>query len=116
MSPAGPQGWPHLWIVATQPLPATTEVVIVSVTTLRHAADQTTILRKGDHPFVRHDSAAHFGDARIVLGSKIDLRVKSGAIKGHARCADDLIDEIEAGLRGSPFTPKKILRFMEERL
>ena len=113
---AGPQGRMHLWIVATEPLRTTTEVIIVSVTTLRNAADQTSVLRKGDHPFIKHDSVVHYSDARIYLGSTIDSRIASGAVKGRECCSDILIDEVEAGLWSSPFTPNKILRFMEEHL
>lgn len=113
---ARPQQWLHLWIVATEPLPATTETVVVSVTTLRNAADQTVVLRKGDHPFIQHDSVVRYGSAQIFLGSKIDSEIETGATKSHARCTEDLIDEIEEGLWASPFTPNKILRFMEEHL
>ena len=112
LAPAGPQGWSHLWIVATEPLSTTTQAVIVSITTLRNAVDQTTILREGDHPFIEHDSPVHFGDAQIVLGSKIDSRIASGETENHACCTDKLIDEIEEGLWASPFTPiesRKIL-------
>ncbi len=112
--PVGPQAWPHLWIVVTHPRPASTEAIVVSVTSLRNSVDQTTILRPGDHPFIRHDSVVHFGDARIVYGSKIDDLIASGAVRANARCIDQLIDEIESGLRSSPFTPKKILRFVGE--
>jgi hypothetical protein len=54
---------PHLWILLTEPAP---ECVIVSITTLREGKDQTVILQRGDHPFVRHQTCIFYGDARIV--------------------------------------------------
>jgi hypothetical protein len=114
--PVGPQRWLHLWIVCTRPLPVTTEAVVVGVTTLRNDADQTVLLAKGDHPFIKHDSVVRYSDARIYRCSKILAQVKSGSIETDCRCTDELIDQIEEGIWSSPFTPKKILRFMEEHL
>ena len=112
--PAGPQRWPHLWIVVTDPHFSTTETVVVSVTTLRNSADQTLVLRRGDHPFIQHDSVVHYEDSRSYLGSQIDSLIDSGEVQRHYACTYKLIDEIEAGLRNSPFTPQKVLRFLEE--
>ena len=107
LMPAGSQGYPHLWIIATDPDPRSHLAVIVSLTTLRHAADQTVVLRKGEHEFIRHDSAVHFGDSRII-----DVR-KLGRYSNHKPCSAALVGEILCGLRASPFTPKKILNFLD---
>jgi hypothetical protein len=57
---------PHLWIVLTDPKSEDPTVVIVSITTLRHGADQTMILGKGDHPFINRPSSVFYGDALLV--------------------------------------------------
>ena len=97
--PAGPQRYPHLWIIATDPDPQSNLAVIVSVTTLRHAADQTVVLRKGDHQFILHDSVVLFGDSRII-----DVR-KLQTYPNHKPCSAALVDEILSGLRASPSLP-----------
>lgn len=112
LMPAGPQGWLHLWIMATPAEAASGRAVFVSVTTLRRAADQTLFLRRGDHPFVRHESVIHFADARILDSRRIEEDVRKGALEAHEPCSGRLIDEIRSGLRASPFTAKKVLEFL----
>ena len=107
LMPAGPRRSLHLWIIATDPDPQSNLAVIVSVTTLRHAADQTVVLRKGDHQFIQHDSAVYFGDSRIIDVSRLK------EYPNHKPCSAALADEILSGLRASPFTPKKILNFLD---
>ena len=89
--------------------------VIVSVTTLRNALDQTLILRAGDHPFIRHESVVFFADARIVNGARLQMLVDEYRMRTHQPCATWLIDEVEAGLKASPYTPKKVLTFISAR-
>jgi hypothetical protein len=52
----------HLWIVTTPP--AEGEVVIVGVTSKRKRSETHVILRKGDHPFIEHDSVIPIGIRR----------------------------------------------------
>ncbi len=110
---AGPGNRPHLWIVVTDPLP-TGETIVVSVTTLRHAAEQTVVLGPSDHSFIRHQSCVHFGDARILDGTRLDVEIQHARIQNHDPCTEQLTDEIEDGLWSSPHTPRKVLNFLEE--
>lgn len=57
---------PHLWIVVTDPAQEENTVIIVSLTTLRKQAEQTVVLRKGEHPFIRWDSSVCYSDSRLV--------------------------------------------------
>jgi len=66
---------PHLWIVVTEPDPASNLCGIVSVTTLRNSKDQTVILHVGDHPFIRHESTIFYGDAMIVDAQRLEARL-----------------------------------------
>ena len=104
---------PHLWIVVTQPDPQTHLCVIVSVTTLRNSKDQTIILRPGDHPFIRHDSAIFYGDAMIVDARRLDAEIAAGFALRRETCsqatlilespASRLLQSDESGLwRRSP--------------
>lgn len=44
----------HLWFVISDP--ARDPFLLVSVTTLRFAGDQSCLLDVGDHPFIQHPS------------------------------------------------------------
>lgn len=103
---------PHLWIVITEPDPA---CIIVSLTTLRNAKDQTVILRPGDHPFIRHDTVVFFADARIVDANHLQQQVAAGAALLHQPCTQTTLSLIQAGVLASPFTPRKVQEFYRTR-
>jgi len=46
----------HLWVVATEPN-AEGVFAVVSFTSLRQAQDQTLILRKDEHAFLKHHAS-----------------------------------------------------------
>ena len=56
MTGTGGIGKAHLWIAVTEPQPDSSQIVIVSLTTLRYDRDQTVILQPGDHPFITHQT------------------------------------------------------------
>jgi hypothetical protein len=106
---------PHLWIVVTQPDPATHLCVIVSVTTLRNSKDQTVILHPGDHPFIRHDSTIFYGDAMIVDAERVENEIAAGLALAKEKCPNATLKLVQDGIGASPFTRPKILRFCRER-
>lgn len=55
---------PHLWVVLCDPIPPRNEVLLVMLTTAKRYTDDTVILSRGDHPFIRHDTAVSYGTAR----------------------------------------------------
>ncbi len=103
----------HLWILITDPDPVTHEGVIVSVTTLRNNCDRTVILRKGDHPFIAHDSVIQYSDALLIDTRLIDAKIASGKVCRRQPCSASLLREIRCGALSSPHTTRKILRFCQ---
>jgi hypothetical protein len=81
----------HLWIILTEPHPESHLCVIVSVTTLRNNQDQTVLLRKGEHPFIRHDSVISYRDAMIVDCRKLDAELAAGATVQRECCSSQLL-------------------------
>ena len=76
----------HLWIVITEP-DADGNAVCVSVTAKRSYSDTTVVLSAGEHPFIKHESAIHYADARILDLEKVQAalepthgRLSAGAI------------------------------------
>jgi hypothetical protein len=87
---------PHLWIVVTDPTEESQAVMIVSITTLRHGAEQTVILRKGEHPFIDRDSSVCYADTRIVDARDLDGKARAGQIKMHAACPTKTLGNVRA--------------------
>ena len=108
MLPKPGQETEHLWVLITNPDPATHEAIMVSVTTQRPHSDTTTILNVGDHPFVQKPSVIFFADARTVDTRLLDAAARRGAFNSHAAFQASVIRKIQAGLLASTFTPKKI--------
>jgi hypothetical protein len=102
---------PHLWIVVTDPTQEEYRVIIVSLTTLREQADQTVVLRKGEHPFIRWDSSVFYNDCRLVDARDLDAKVRAKQIKLHDPCSATMLKNIQDGLLASELTPHKVETF-----
>ena len=102
---------PHLWIVVTDPAQEENTVIIVSLTTLREQADQTVVLRKDEHPFIRWDSSVFYNDSRLVDVRDLDSKVRAGQIKLHEPCSATMLKNIQDGLLASELTPHKVENF-----
>jgi hypothetical protein len=108
MLPKPGQETEHLWVLITQPDPATQEAIMVNITTQRPHSDTTTVLNRGDHPFIQRPSVVLYADARIVDTRLLDQAVGSGAFRAHTAFSGPVLGRIQAGILVSPFIPKKI--------
>lgn len=109
-----PGATPHLWIVVTEPHPETGEVVIVNVTTLRAHSNQTVVLRKGDHPFILHDSVVSYQDARIRKVGELSRAIDFGRAGKCDPCSEALLVRVQQGVCQDS-TPNYIREFCAER-
>ncbi len=108
MLPKPGQETNHLWVLITNPDPATHEALMVNLTTQRPHSDTTTILNIGDHPFVQKPSVIFYADARIVDTRLLDAAVQRGACSTHAPFQPPVMMRIQAGIVTSPLTPRRI--------
>ena len=108
MLPKPGQETEHLWVLVTRPDPASREAIMVNVTTQRPHSDNTTVLNRGDHPFIQRPSVVLYADARTVDTRLLDQTVASGSFRAHTAFSGPVLQRIQAGLQTSPFTPKKI--------
>ena len=108
MLPKPGQDTEHLWVLITHPDPKTCEAVMVNVTTQRPHSDKTTVLKTGEHPFIKQPSVVFYSDARIVDTRLLDAAVQRGAYRGHAAFDAAVLGRIQTGVAVSPFTPRKI--------
>lgn len=105
---------PHLWILLTDPDPATGEVVIVNVTTKRSHSDTTVILQAGDHPYIDHESTIYYADAQIRDVRLMEQAIKEANpyVKPNAACSPELLQRVKDGVHQSKFTPNKIRKLI----
>ena len=92
----------HLWIVITPPSEG--EVVIVSVTTKRKKSETLTVLKKGDHPFIEHESVIAYRHSKVVTVESIEVAIRNGTAKRHEAVSPQLLKRVKTGLLESDFT------------
>ena len=66
--------------------------------------DPTLILRPGEHPFIRHDSALHYSTAQWLNLSAILAAMSVGKCHLKEDMTDELLRRVRKGLLDSPFT------------
>lgn len=103
----------HLWMVVADD---GRSIVIVNVTTLRSGVDTTTLLERGEHPFIKHDSVVNFRDAKKFDKHLIPKLHALGTNKFRFQeeCFPDVVQKLKTGILKSPFTSREIKRFCEE--
>ena len=102
---------PHLWAVITDPN-QDDNVVIVNLTTRQPHSDDTVILRRGEHPFVRHETVISYQDAMLVKTSALTQAVRGGAATMHTAFRLDVLTKIQCGLEKSPYTPDIVKTYL----
>ena len=94
---------PHLWIIVTEP-DHDHRCVIVNLTTLRGAQDQTVTLAPGDHPFINRATSVRYSDARFADVQKLRMDIASGLAVAREPCSPGLL---RLGILPSPHTPTR---------
>lgn len=103
---------PHLWILVTEPAQGE-PAVLVSVTTLRHAKDQTVVLQPGDHAWIQHASVVYYADAQVTTQERLQAWIDGGLAEPNDPCSGELLNLIRSGISASEFTPKKVQRLFQ---
>lgn len=104
----------HLHVIVAGPT-TQKEVVLASITTLRTTTfDRLLILREGDHPFLRHDSAVACAFAQIVRLPDLQLKLDQRSIRLKEPMDAALVRRIRAALIESDFTPNGVLAVLRE--
>src|SRR5258708_17208766 len=93
----------HLCIVITPS--GYGEVVIVSVTTERTRSEMLVRLKKGDHPFIEHDSVITYAYSTVTTVQEIDTAVKNGTAMPRPNASAKLLQRAQDGLLESDRTP-----------
>ena len=105
-----PPGQPkfHLWLVLTDPDSSTGEVVAVMVRTATRYTDDTVVLQKGDHPFIRHESSVHYSSATYFKVNSIAKAIANGHCHLKENLSNTTLTRVREGLLDSPYTVQAI--------
>ena len=89
-------GGDHLWVVINDPQAHDGTAVFVNVSTVREKSDTTCLLRRGDHPFIKHDSYVRFRSAKKALVEELDALIKARRLRPHQPANAALVVRIRA--------------------
>lgn len=103
---------PHLWVIATEPCNGI--VAIVNFTSLKGSKDQTVVLLKHEHAFLRWDTSVNFAQAETMSEERLQEYIQQGRAKMHSPIDAVLVQLIVDGFCASPYTKNRIVTFVAE--
>jgi hypothetical protein len=105
-------GADHLWIIINDPAAHDDLALIVNLSSMRLRADTTCVLRRGDHPFIRHDSYVRFRSAKQAHVEDLETLIAAGRLRPQQPADAALVARIRAAAIASPEFPKDLLRLL----
>ena len=111
---ANPAIPPHLWVIITDPDGDPLLVVMVNMTSVRRGVDKTVLLKKGDHPFIKHNTAISYADAKITNADNLQYRINKGHFKKMAPLDKTILSRVQEGLLKSLRTPNNVLNYCKD--
>ncbi len=105
----------HLKIIITNP-DRYNQVLVVSVTSLYVLTNKKyleCLLKKGDHPFIEHDSWIDFARIQLCNEQQIEQRLEKGWLIRKESISAELLSRIQKACKNSIFVPKKYKPFFE---
>lgn len=105
----------HLYILVTKPEPDGL-CVIVNVTTLKdNQQDQTVVLQKGDHSFIKFPSVISFNRARFANANVLLQDVEHRSAKPKDACSALLLQRIQKGILASTSIKAEFREYCKRR-
>jgi hypothetical protein len=98
----------HLWVIINDPQAHDGAAVFVNVSTIRAKTDTTCILRRGDHPFIKHDSYVRFRSAKKALVEELDALIKARRLRPHQPADPALLERIRAAAAAAVEFPEDL--------
>jgi hypothetical protein len=102
----------HLYIVLTDPCPDKQNLA-VPVCTCRQKYDNSCLLGKGDHDFLKHNSFVFYAKAELFAAEVLIKRVIDGDITYKGLVDEGIFARISHGLTTSPFVVPSIFKYYE---
>jgi hypothetical protein len=94
----------HLWAIVSNP--ATDGRVVMFNFTSRHpGCEETCIIRRGEHPFVKHDTIVAYQRGQWLSRADWDQLQKLGFCQPHSSLTPSLLLRIQRGALDCDLTP-----------
>ncbi|WP_428276207.1 hypothetical protein [Candidatus Palauibacter sp.] len=103
---------PHLWIILTRPSGDPARVLIASCTSRKPWSDDTVLLDRGDHPFIRHETVIAYTEIRIVEARVIEFQLGLGKITRRERMRRAVLDRVVEAVLNSTNAAAKFKQFI----
>lgn len=111
LMPETSSGIEHLYIVITEP-DEKGNAVCVNVTTPKAFSETACVLKKGDHPFITHESVVLYSDAKVLdlnlVEKALQMKQTSFVCKRQDACTPETLKVIQDGMLQSKRAPKGI--------
>jgi hypothetical protein len=99
-------------VIATEP-DIEGQFATVSFTSLKGAKDQTVILLKAQHPFIKWDTCILYSLSEISSTDKLQAYLDCGIAKMHRDVSPEMLCLILDGFSASDFTKNRVREFVK---
>lgn len=101
----------HLFVVITEIESTTGNFVMVGIESINKRSDLTVILKPGDHPFIKHESAITYRMASIRSLSWLEGFTNRKLASRKEPFTEEIIERVCKGFLRSPQTPNDVKDF-----
>lgn len=110
----GSHGSKHLGIVVSDPALDCEQIIIATVSTFRPGitVDVSCLLRKGDHPFIKHKSVIAYRHTKALSVHKIRKLREQNEIIRKQRLDRAVLARVREGFKVSDEVPEKFLNVL----
>lgn len=115
MMPLPRTGVPHLWVVLTDPDPATRKIAVVMVVTEKKTTDKTVTLDIGDHQFIAHKSNIDYGGTHLYDVQRLEAAIVADDQALRENLKPKLLEKVRKGLYESTHTSDWVKDYCKSR-
>ena len=105
----------HLHVVLSDPQKNPNAVYVVTLTTHAANKDQSCVLDRGDHPFIRHKTTVSYNRTELQTAALWEDRFNKGQIVPRQHMKPEVLDRILEGAAISDKVPKKCRKLLKEQ-
>lgn len=84
----------HLWIIISNPLLDSEQIVTVNFTSWQPYKDQSCIVEVGEHPFIRNKTCISYIDSKLITATQYDDNLLKSFIIPHSPISENLMARI----------------------
>src|SRR5437867_2934784 len=96
-APLPPHGLAHLFFVISDPRLDAHRILIVPLLTWDEYKENTCILNKGEHRFIKHQSYIDYGCAIVQSAAFIEKQIQTRKFRKHDSASKELLEKIREG-------------------